>query len=411
MKRLNRSLFQRLYLGATTLCLLLFGPLNVRALAVDSVCSPDMSALDCSALEGNWANWVPDIPNASGTSCVSGSLTGSDNKQKAYNYFVSKSLSPVTSAAIVGNFAQESNVNPSDGGGYMAQWGGGRLDNLNAFAQHEGKPVTDLGVQLDFVATELRILPVPSGLTAGDYSSTLSSTKAQTDISDATGYFMGTYPLGNPYGGIPGGQADPATVAFVNKNGSHPGYEGPGIPRLDNRINDAVGILKLYGGSQATGAISSLSSGCSGTGGGSAVGGSGFIGDAPAGALQGDQCVDYVKWVLSQHFTPYNGQQLAMGNGNQIAPNIHARFPSIVLHHTPAVHSVVSFTAPYGTSSVYGHVAMVSQVNVSGGHVTSIVVEEYNFTYENPGKYDKRTITDQAVISNGTYAHTEVDWK
>lgn len=89
------------------------------------------------------------------------SSTQAPNEQAVMNYFVEKGLTPAQAAGIVGNLDQESGVNPArpqdnGGPGYgLAQWGGSRLTALEQFAQSEGKPYSDLGVQLDFMWKEL----------------------------------------------------------------------------------------------------------------------------------------------------------------------------------------------------------------------------------------------------------------
>jgi hypothetical protein len=89
------------------------------------------------------------------------SIRGNTNAEKAFNYFVSKGLTPEQAAGIVGNLQAESGVKPGQhqiGGPAfgIAQWEGGRQDNLRAFAAQQGKPVDDLGVQLDFLWQELQ---------------------------------------------------------------------------------------------------------------------------------------------------------------------------------------------------------------------------------------------------------------
>lgn len=69
--------------------------------------------------------------------------------------------------AFVMNFKDESGLNPginehnpivpgSRGGYGLAQWTGPRRKQLEAFAQQQGKPVSDMDVQLDFLMTELQ---------------------------------------------------------------------------------------------------------------------------------------------------------------------------------------------------------------------------------------------------------------
>lgn len=127
-------------------------------------------------------------------------LAGRDNIEKAFNYFLGRGLTAEQSAGIVGNLIQESNVNPSSdnpaaagGGGGIAQWEGGRWSGPNgllAFAQEQGKPWDDLGLQLDFIWKEMpgqyagdvdalkEILPGASGSTSSLDAVKMSQTAA-----------------------------------------------------------------------------------------------------------------------------------------------------------------------------------------------------------------------------------------
>lgn len=87
-------------------------------------------------------------------------LEGADSIQKGYNYFVSKGLEPYISAAIIGNFRQESQmsttaVNPLSGAYGIAQWLGSRQDALFTYAQLQGVDKSDLGIQLGYAWEEL----------------------------------------------------------------------------------------------------------------------------------------------------------------------------------------------------------------------------------------------------------------
>ncbi len=213
--------------------------------------TPSQAAQYAASLKPSIDEMVKDAGSASATpppaasqppascSCTSGgsptetALVGNDNKQKIFNYFVSKGLTPAQSAGIDGNFGQESGWDPSSPGGYLAQWGGGRLTALEAFAQKENKPVTDLGVQLDYVWLELT-----GGPGAGeDDSSVLAHIKNANTAADA------------------------ATI-FSNE------FERPGDPQLQNRIDYANSILQDYGSSAAGGGVNSPCGGvvnCNGT--------------------------------------------------------------------------------------------------------------------------------------------------
>ena len=121
----------------------------------------------------------------------------SNNEQTAFNYFVSKGLTKVQSAGIVGNLMQESSVIPTSveyGGGPgrgIAQWSvGGRWDsshndNVTSYASQHGVSRTQLGTQLDFIWYELT--------TFSGYG--LASLKAATTVSAAVYAFQAKYEI------------------------------------------------------------------------------------------------------------------------------------------------------------------------------------------------------------------------
>ena len=105
-----------------------------------------------------------------------GNLSGSDNQQKAFNYFVSKGFTPQQSAGIIGNLIAESGVNPkrvqstptpegdrdnitvNNKTGYgIAQWtSSGRQQGLVDLARSRGLQIEgDLALQLDFLLKEV----------------------------------------------------------------------------------------------------------------------------------------------------------------------------------------------------------------------------------------------------------------
>jgi len=105
-----------------------------------------------------------------------GNLSGSDNQQKAFNYFVSKGFTPQQSAGIIGNLISESGVNPkrvqstptpegdrdnitvNNKTGYgIAQWtSSGRQQGLVDLARSRGLQIEgDLALQLDFLIKEI----------------------------------------------------------------------------------------------------------------------------------------------------------------------------------------------------------------------------------------------------------------
>jgi Phage tail lysozyme len=75
---------------------------------------------------------------------------------QALSFFESKGLTRNQAAGIIGNLKQESGLNASESGGFLAQWLGTRLQGLDSFAA--GKHQTVAGnatVQLEYIWQEL----------------------------------------------------------------------------------------------------------------------------------------------------------------------------------------------------------------------------------------------------------------
>ncbi len=158
------------------------------------------------------------------------SLSGNDQQQQAFNFFVQKGLSETQSAAIVGNLEQESHLDPtitnSIGAYGIAQWtpASGRLPKLQAYAQQNNQSVSDFGLQLNFVWYEL----------SGSMQNVLGDLKVTSTLVGAN------------------------HVIFLE-------YENPGDSSEPDRLKNATDIYNQYAGSSpsATG-----SSGCSSVGAG-----------------------------------------------------------------------------------------------------------------------------------------------
>lgn len=162
-------------------------------------------------------------------------LTGNDNQQKAYNFFVTNGFEPFQAAGIVGNLIQESGVDPnsvqSNGVGHgIAQWSKpGRWDNLVTYAK--STPPTDLGIQLAFLLHEMKDVP--------PWNQSLPAVKAATTIEAATQAFMDTF--------------EKPDAKFAH---------------LANRITQAKGVLKNYGNGAPTGSSQMPAGDCSSAPGG-----------------------------------------------------------------------------------------------------------------------------------------------
>lgn len=95
---------------------------------------------------------------------VSGGVGSIDGLDEAQNRvarqlmadFTQAGMTRAGAAGMIGNWVQESSLNPAEPGGYMAQWGGARLQSLVSYAANMGKPVTDVDAQAAFAVHELR---------------------------------------------------------------------------------------------------------------------------------------------------------------------------------------------------------------------------------------------------------------
>lgn len=133
-------------------------------------------------------------------------------KQEVLSFFIGKGLKAFQAAGIDGNIGQESDWNNSNSGGYLAQWGGGRLAALEQFADRLNQPVTSTKVQLKYAWLELT-----NGPGAGE-----DDTSVLRHLQEAK-------------------TAEAATLIFSNE------YERPSDPMIENRIMYAKQILRKFG--------------------------------------------------------------------------------------------------------------------------------------------------------------------
>ncbi|MDB4959324.1 MAG: peptidase [Myxococcales bacterium] len=138
-----------------------------------------------------------DDPGAPGAIDPMSELALSNSEQTAFNFFVSKGLTNVQAAGIVGNLMQESSVIATSvqyGGGPgrgIAQWSvGGRWDtshndNMAAYASANGLSRWSLNAQLGFIWYELT--------TFSGYG--LASLRASTTLTQAVVVFQNKYEI------------------------------------------------------------------------------------------------------------------------------------------------------------------------------------------------------------------------
>lgn len=96
----------------------------------------------------------------------------SENQSFAFNYLQQKGLQPHQAAGVVGNFTQESNMNPgitnSIGAFGAGQWLGSRKKALFQYAKTTGKDPYHLQTQLDFTLHELSTTEKKAGNALGN---------------------------------------------------------------------------------------------------------------------------------------------------------------------------------------------------------------------------------------------------
>lgn len=192
--------------------------LTVLSILIALTASPSTYAIDRDFYSSN--DILFSDPDA--TSCVSSTsggavgLVGDDNYEKGLRYFVGQGLSLNQSAGIIGNFAQESRMDPSiieggdsapadytpvNGTGFgIAQWTfTSRQSGLVKLSNSSDRDIIDLSLQLDYVWQELN----------GSYSSTLDALREIDDPLEAAVLFHQKYE----------GSADTAEEIEQNRGG------------------------------------------------------------------------------------------------------------------------------------------------------------------------------------------------
>lgn len=141
---------------------------------------------DSSGISAN--NSVSTGSTSNCTCSGSSNIQGSTNPETAMLFFLSKGLTHEQSAAIVGNLQHESAsldinptaVNPTSGAYGIAQWLGGRDDNLRNFAAATNRDYATFDVQLEFLWFELTGEPPTTGASPGQEAKNFESFKANS---------------------------------------------------------------------------------------------------------------------------------------------------------------------------------------------------------------------------------------
>lgn len=181
-------------------------------------------------------------PGAGDSTNLDGNTDASQNAKPIWDFFIGKGFSPEQTAGIMGNFQHESGLNPDQhqigGPAYgLAQWEGGRRTNLEQFASDQGKDVSNLGLQLDFVMHELN----------GDEGRAYSEIQKQTTVPGATISWLDYYERAGVRAEEERKQnAEDFFARFSNGSGSGPG-SGPssGTTTCTNSSGQVVGDYSL----------------------------------------------------------------------------------------------------------------------------------------------------------------------
>jgi lysophospholipase L1-like esterase len=232
-------------------------------------------------------------------------LTGKNNQEKIYNFFVGKGLEPFQAAGIMGNIDTESagtfsprivqggsySDNPSDAGsggyGLFQFTPGSKLNSIINKAHINGAP--------NLVATQLDAVWAQLTGKAGSFNETqaLKDVKAAKDVHDATGAFMGA--------------------------GDYYGYERPldqSESALAPRVAAARGFLTEFGGSSVSAA-----------------------GDTPTDPSSSDACCPPTSGDGEvQDGSPSSWKKMYTGsNKSKVAELAHGNLPNpkiLVIHYT-----------------------------------------------------------------------------
>lgn len=142
---------------------------------------------------------------SSGDDTGSASDVGGKGEKKIYDFLKGKGLSDDQTSAIMGNFYQESKLDPtaeneSTGAYGIAQWAFDRKAELEKYAKGKGKDKSDLDTQLDFLWQEM----------SGSEKGNLGRFNNATNLEDATKYWANDFERMSPHEAEMGTRLDKA---------------------------------------------------------------------------------------------------------------------------------------------------------------------------------------------------------
>ena len=262
MKRLRNFVRSIVSLGlVVALSVNMFG----MPVFADSSCAAGMSKLDCDAINNDWVNWIPNA--CAGVDTSSTTLVGNGNTDKAFNYFLSKGLTPVTTAAVVGNLYEESHLDPTivqnpPGGDTLdpvwitpnnnndkelnpkgvdlgkvgwgiAQWTPGAKVIGIAQSLNITSSISDLATQLDIVWAEM------TGISPTGYQNMVDGLKQQPDLPGAVAYFQTHFEGGTNFNAR---LADAQQVAANHNNNTPSDSSTSAASPADCGIGNVTGV-------------------------------------------------------------------------------------------------------------------------------------------------------------------------
>lgn len=139
-------------------------------------------------------------------------LVGDSNAEKAFNFLISHSFSPVQASAIIGNFIYQSGMDPKEASYGIAGWdpASGRKQGLEEFADERSLDIEDLGTQLAFFIYDF---------TTNRYLG-YAKFKTLTNIKVASDYFCDKYMRPDAASANKSRRIDNAKRVLENYNGN-----------------------------------------------------------------------------------------------------------------------------------------------------------------------------------------------
>jgi len=394
MKRVILSLATALF----ALSSVLLSPLSV--FATDGKYDPDFYS------KNNIVIYDPnDSVCGSGTSSVT-SVTGTDNEQKIFNYWVAAGLSPAQAAGVTGSMQAESGFSPfrqedsqtwPNGGYGLAQFTDGqRTAVTRSLSSSLGSTFSQYYLSQYGGPTDASTGYVPSGIPP-----TVNDQFLKGELDYLSGYINGFTPstisartsaLQSDFGmTVPSGQklfdylktlttASQAAEAWTYL------YEYPGNIKATATVRASNGeaVLQKYSGG-SSGATAADNSSCGTSGGTVGMGGLTYdqalsfqkeyynnrwsyfnsFWSAPG---QSNQCTALVYYFNTRFVTAGTGQ----GDGTSVASNLISNFPNF--YKSVSKTSVQPFTIFSWHNSGAGHTGVILGVGTDG----SIIVAETN---------------------------------